>query len=59
MFPIPGTKRIKYLIENAEAAKVKLSEKDLAEIRSILNEFPVAGARYFEQQMKLINADSI
>ena len=32
VFPIPGTKRIKYLEENIAAFNVKLSKQELAEI---------------------------
>ncbi len=35
IFPIPGTKRIKYLEENAGALNVKLTSQDLASIEKI------------------------
>ncbi|THH00720.1 hypothetical protein EW026_g1867 [Hermanssonia centrifuga] len=35
VIPIPGTKKIKYLKENVGALKLKLTEKDVAEIRAI------------------------
>ena len=41
--PIPGTRRIPYLEENAGAADVRLSAADLAELDAIE---PPAGARY-------------
>ena len=43
MVPIPGTKRIRYLEENAAAADVVLSERDLADLDAL--PAPV-GARY-------------
>jgi aryl-alcohol dehydrogenase-like predicted oxidoreductase len=53
LVPIPGTKRRKYLEENAAAADVELSEDDLARIEA---ELPaVAGDRYDEAGMKAVN----
>ena len=51
--PIPGTKRVKYLEENAGAADVELSDEDLARIDAELP--PVAGARYDEAGMASVN----
>jgi aryl-alcohol dehydrogenase-like predicted oxidoreductase len=51
--PIPGTKRRKYLEENAAAADVELSDEDLARIDSELPE--VAGERYDETGMAAVN----
>ena len=53
--PIPGTKHIRYLEENAGALKVSLSDQQL---RWLDAAFPVgvpAGARYHEQGMRTIN----
>jgi aryl-alcohol dehydrogenase-like predicted oxidoreductase len=53
--PIPGTKRVKYLEENAAAAQVELSEDDL---RRIGDAFPVgaaSGTRYPEGGMKSVH----
>ncbi|RFS22449.1 aldo/keto reductase [Chitinophaga silvatica] len=55
IIPIPGTKRRKYLQENAAAADVKLSAADLETIDRILNEHAIAGERYSEGGMKLVN----
>lgn len=41
--PIPGTKRRKYLEENAAAAELKLSAEELAKLSALP---PAAGARY-------------
>jgi len=46
MFPIPGTKRVKYLQENVESVNVKLSKEDLKKIRELLAVFPPSGFRY-------------
>ncbi len=51
--PIPGTKRRKYLEENAAAADVELNEDDLARIEAELPE--VSGERYEEQGMAAVN----
>jgi aryl-alcohol dehydrogenase-like predicted oxidoreductase len=53
--PIPGTKRIKYLEENMEAANVQLSKQDLEMIDDILPSGTTAGARYNETAMKAVN----
>ena len=53
LVPIPGTKRRKYLEENAQAADVELSTDDLARIEAELPE--VAGARYNEAGMASVN----
>jgi aryl-alcohol dehydrogenase-like predicted oxidoreductase len=51
--PIPGTKRRKYLEQNAEAAEVELTEEDLKRIEA---ELPaVAGERYDETGMAAVN----
>jgi aryl-alcohol dehydrogenase-like predicted oxidoreductase len=55
VFPIPGTKRIKYLDENAGALKVSLTKKELEEIETIFSKNAAAGLRYPEQMMKSIN----
>jgi aryl-alcohol dehydrogenase-like predicted oxidoreductase len=53
LVPIPGTKRRKYLEENAAAVEVELSEEELARIDA---ELPaVAGERYDEAGMATVN----
>ncbi len=44
VFPIPGTKRIKYLQENIEAVNIKLANDELAKLDELYN--LVSGARY-------------
>jgi aryl-alcohol dehydrogenase-like predicted oxidoreductase len=51
--PIPGTKRRKYLEENAAAADIELSDEDLARIEEELPE--VSGDRYDEAGMASVN----
>jgi aryl-alcohol dehydrogenase-like predicted oxidoreductase len=53
--PIPGTKRVKYLEQNAAAAGVHLSADDLREIESIAPKGVAAGARYPEAAMASLN----
>ncbi len=44
--PIPGTKRRKYLDENAAAANIKLTPADIAELESAIPQNQIAGDRY-------------
>jgi aryl-alcohol dehydrogenase-like predicted oxidoreductase len=46
VIPIPGTKRTKYLIENAAAADLKLSGADIAYLETLFAPDAVVGARY-------------
>ena len=43
VFPIPGTKRVKYLEENWRAQEIALSDEEEAELRAIVDTNPVAG----------------
>jgi aryl-alcohol dehydrogenase-like predicted oxidoreductase len=52
--PIPGTKRRKYLEENASAAGVELTEEDLASIEEVMPRGSAAGERYGEEQMRAV-----
>ena len=53
--PIPGTKRRKYLQENIGALDVTLTSKDLARIDEVVPEEAVAGARYPDWAMAMVN----
>ncbi|MFJ9040655.1 aldo/keto reductase [Streptomyces sp. NPDC102406] len=53
--PIPGTRRTKYLEENVAAATLELSADDLAAIDAAAPADAVAGARYDDGSMKLVN----
>ena len=55
IIPIPGTKRIKYLEENAQAADMELSKQDLSEIEYLLKKYPNIGERYNEYDFKFVN----
>jgi aryl-alcohol dehydrogenase-like predicted oxidoreductase len=54
---IPGTTHVHHLEENAKAAEISLSEKDLAGIQRILAEIPVSGNRYSETMAKMVSAE--
>ena len=53
--PIPGTKRRKYLEENAGALDVRLTPEDLRRIDEVFPRDATAGARYPEHMMQLVN----
>ncbi len=55
ILPIPGTRRIKNFDENLGALDVKLSPAELAEIEQVFPVSAVAGTRYPEQMMKLLD----
>lgn len=55
IIPIPGTKRRKYLEENAGALNVKLTSQDLRGIDEVAPHGVAAGLRYPEHMMKLVN----
>lgn len=46
IIPIPGTKRQKYLVENAGSVDVDLTTVDLAAIEALLAAYPDTGDRY-------------
>ncbi|HST20290.1 MAG TPA: aldo/keto reductase [Blastocatellia bacterium] len=55
IIPIPGTKRRKYLEENAGALEVTLSEDDLRRIDEVAPKGVAAGTRYPEAMMGAVN----
>lgn len=46
IIPIPGTTKIKYLEENFDALKVKLTVEEVKEIRKVIEGCEVHGTRY-------------
>ena len=52
--PIPGTRRIERIEENAAATQVALSADDLADLNGIAARIEVRGDRYNEQHMSLV-----
>jgi aryl-alcohol dehydrogenase-like predicted oxidoreductase len=53
--PIPGTKRVQYLEENAAAADLTLSTETIASLEAALPAGQVAGARYSEAALRRLN----
>jgi aryl-alcohol dehydrogenase-like predicted oxidoreductase len=53
--PIPGTKRRRYLEENAGALEIELSDEDLCRIDTVFPLHAAAGERYPEASMKAVN----
>ncbi len=54
--PIPGTRSISRLEENAMAARLRLNDVLREELQALLAAHPVAGERYPEVSMALVNA---
>ncbi len=57
IIPIPGTKKRKYLAENAVAADIKLTQDDLKDIDDLLRKFPDIGPRYTEKFSKRVDKE--
>jgi aryl-alcohol dehydrogenase-like predicted oxidoreductase len=55
LIPIPGTKRRKYLEENAAATEVNLSPTEIKELEAAVPQSEVAGERYAAANMKTID----
>ena len=55
LVPIPGTKRRKYLEENAASAEIVLSPKDIAELESAVPSAEIVGDRYAAVNLKAID----
>jgi aryl-alcohol dehydrogenase-like predicted oxidoreductase len=53
--PIPGTKRRRYLEENVGAAEISLSAGEMATLDATLSPEKVAGPRYSEKQMAMVD----
>lgn len=55
IIPIPGTKRRKYLEENAGALQSKLTPEDLRRVEEVAPRGAASGQRYPEAMMSLVN----
>ena len=53
--PIPGTKRRKYLEENIRATAIELTSEDLRRIDDAMPHDAIAGSRYPEAMMSMVN----
>lgn len=55
IIPIPGTKKRKYLEENAAAVDIELTLADVASIEELIARYPHTGMRYGEKLMEFVN----
>ena len=55
IIPIPGTKRRKYLEDNAGAVDVQLTQANIEAIEEILKKYPDTGDRYNEASYKFVD----
>ncbi|MFZ0452831.1 MAG: aldo/keto reductase [Ignavibacteriaceae bacterium] len=55
IIPIPGTKHVKYLEENAKAVEINLTDDELEEIENVMPVGAALGLRYPESGMKTID----
>lgn len=55
--PIPGTKHMEYMIENAGAADIKLAPDVVDELDRLINESTVAGRRYTDALIASIDSE--
>lgn len=56
LVPIPGTKQLAYLTENAKAADLVLEADDIRLLNSLHQQVEIKGGRYSEEGMKGVNA---
>ena len=56
LVPIPGTKRIRYIEQNAAAVDIKLTEHEMEQINNVFPPHAAAGDRYPAELMKRVNA---
>lgn len=57
--PIPGTKRVSRLEENAKSVSIKLSAVDLKALNEVVEAADVKGGRYPAEMAYLMNQDCI
>ena len=55
LVPIPGTKRRKYLEENAAAAEIRLTPEEVAELEAAVPKSQIVGDRYAAANMQAID----
>lgn len=55
IIPIPGTKKVNYLIENAVAADIQLEKSVHSGIAAILQRYPDTGSRYNEANWSFVD----
>ena len=57
MVPIPGTKDIDHMIENAGADRLELSIETIAQLNELINETTVTGTRYTLERMAATDSE--
>lgn len=57
IIPIPGTKRRKYLEDNAAAVDVELTDRDISDIERLLGKYPNTGPRYGKHENKFLEKE--
>ena len=57
MTPIPGTKHIEYMRDNAGAGDLRLDAETIAELDALINESTVTGRRYTDAVMDAIDSE--
>ncbi|GAB3168797.1 aldo/keto reductase [Telluribacter humicola] len=55
IIPIPGTKKRKYLEENAAVVDITLTNEDLVAIEKLLQKYPNTGPRYNAEMARMTN----
>jgi aryl-alcohol dehydrogenase-like predicted oxidoreductase len=55
IIPIPGTKKRKYLEENAAAVDVSLTSTDLQALDLLIRKYPHTGKRYSERSLQMVD----
>jgi len=55
IIPIPGTKRRKYLEENAKSVDVTLTRSEIHAVQALLERYPNVGPRYATSESKFID----
>jgi aryl-alcohol dehydrogenase-like predicted oxidoreductase len=58
LIPIPGTKHVEYVEENAEAGDIKLSSIVIQRLDQLINDNKVLGERYNETFMKMMDSEN-
>jgi len=57
MVPIPGTRSVQHMKDNAASANVELSSEDLAQLDALINESTVQGTRYTAERMATTDSE--
>ena len=55
IIPIPGTKKRKYLEENAASVNIQLTEQNMTDIETLLKKYPNTGERYNANSLRYVD----